>query len=123
MAVNPVIWFELYVDDMARARAFYETLFDVNLESMADAGMEYYAFPMQNDQVGAGGALAKMEGMAPGGGGTLIYFHCDDCAVEEGRVAGAGGTVLKPKMSIGAYGFMSLVLDTEGNTIGLHSQG
>jgi predicted enzyme related to lactoylglutathione lyase len=123
MAVNPVIWFELYVDDMARARAFYETVFKVNLESMTDAGMEYYAFPMQNDQVGAGGALAKMEGMAPGGGGTLIYFHCDDCAVEEGRVAGAGGTVLKPKMSIGAYGFMSLVLDTEGNTIGLHSQG
>ena len=122
MAVNPVIWFELYVDDMARARAFYETVFKVTLESMSDAGMEYYAFPMQNDQVGAGGALAKMEGMAPGGGGTLIYFHCDDCAVEEGRVAGAGGTVLKPKMSIGAYGFMSLVLDTEGNTIGLHSQ-
>ncbi len=122
MAVNPVIWFELYVDDMARARAFYQTVFDVTLESMSDAGMEYYAFPMQNDQVGAGGALAKMEGMAPGGGGTLIYFHCDDCAVEEARVAGAGGTVLKPKMSIGSYGFMSLVLDTEGNTIGLHSQ-
>jgi len=122
MAVNPVIWFELYVDDMARARAFYETVFEVTLESMADAGMEYYAFPMQNDQVGAGGALAKMEGMAPGGSGTLIYFHCDDCAVEEARVAGAGGTVIKTKMSIGAYGFMSLVLDTEGNTIGLHSQ-
>ncbi|MCP9785801.1 VOC family protein [Cyanobium sp. N5-Cardenillas] len=122
MAVNPVIWFELYVDDMARARAFYETVFQLTLEQMSDAGMEYYAFPMQNDQVGAGGALAKMEGMAPGGGGTLIYFHCDDCAVEESRVAGAGGTVIKPKMSIGAYGFMSLVLDTEGNTIGLHSQ-
>ena len=123
MAVNPVIWFELYVNDMARARAFYETVLGRKLEPMPDAGIEYFAFPMQNDQVGAGGALAKMEGMAPGGCGTLIYFHCDDCAVEEGRVAGAGGTVLKPKMSIGAYGFMSLVLDTEGNTIGLHSQG
>ena len=123
MAVNPVIWFELYVNDMARARAFYETVLGRKLEPMHDAGIEYFAFPMQNDQVGAGGALAKMEGMAPGGGGTLIYFHCADCAVEEGRVAGAGGTVLKPKMSIGAYGFMSLVLDTEGNTIGLHSQG
>jgi predicted enzyme related to lactoylglutathione lyase len=63
-----------------------------------------------------------MEGMAPGGGGTLIYFSCNDCAVEESRVEGAGGTVIKPKLSIGAYGFMSLVLDTEGNTIGLHSQ-
>ncbi len=122
MAVNPVIWFELYVNDMARARAFYETVFELTLEPMSDAGMEYYAFPMQNDQVGAGGALAKMEGMAPGGGGTLIYFHCDDCAVEESRVVAAGGTVLKDKMSIGAYGFMSLVLDTEGNSIGLHSQ-
>ena len=72
--------------------------------------------------MGAGGALAKMEGMAPGGGGTLIYVHCDDCAVEESRVAAAGGTVLKAKMSIGAYGFMSLVVDTEGNSIGLHSR-
>ena len=122
MAVNPVIWFELYVNDMARARAFYEAVFEVTLEPMSDAGMEYYAFPMQNDQVGAGGALAKMEGMAPGGGGTLIYFHCDDCAVEDSRVAAAGGTVLKTKRSIGAYGFMSVVLDTEGNSIGLHSQ-
>jgi len=122
MAINPVIWFELYVDDMARARAFYESVFQLTLEPMSDAGMEYYAFPMDDGKVGAGGALAKMEGRAPGGGGTLIYFHCDDCAVEESRVAGAGGTVIKPKMSIGAYGFMSLVLDTEGNTIGLHSQ-
>jgi uncharacterized protein len=122
MAVNPVIWFELYVNDMGRARAFYESVFQLTLQPMSDAGMEYFAFPMQNDQLGAGGALAKMEGMAPGGGGTLIYFHCDDCAVEESRVAAAGGTVIKPKMSLGAYGFMSLVLDTEGNTIGLHSQ-
>ncbi|KAF0654010.1 lactoylglutathione lyase family protein [Cyanobium sp. Copco_Reservoir_LC18] len=122
MAVNPVIWFEIYVDDMARARAFYEAVFQLTLEPLPDAGMEYLTFPMDNGTVGAGGALAKMEGMAPGGGGSLIYFHCDDCAVEEGRVAAAGGTVIKPKMSIGAYGFMSLVLDTEGNTIGLHSQ-
>ncbi|MDM7951997.1 MAG: VOC family protein [Cyanobium sp. CZS 25K] len=122
MAANPVIWFELYVDDMERARRFYETVFALSLEKMPDAGMEYWAFPMDDGRVGAGGALAKMEGMAPGGGGTLIYFHCDDCAVEESRVAGAGGTVIKPKLSIGAYGFMSLVLDTEGNTIGLHSQ-
>ena len=122
MAVNPVIWFELYVNDMGRARAFYESVLQLTLQPMSDAGMEYFAFPMQNDQLGAGGALAKMEGMAPGGGGTLIYFHCDDCAVEESRVAAAGGTVIKPKMSLGAYGFMSLVLDTEGNTIGLHSQ-
>lgn len=85
---------------MARARALYEAVFQLSLQPMPDAGMEYFAFPIDDNKVGAGGALAKMEGMAPGGGGTVI----------------------KPKMSIGAYGFMSLVLDTEGNTIGLHSQ-
>ncbi|KEF43335.1 MAG: lactoylglutathione lyase [Cyanobium sp. CACIAM 14] len=122
MAANPVIWFELYVTDMDRARRFYETVFDLKLEPLPDAGMEYWTFPMDDDGVGAGGALAKMEGMAPGGGGTLVYFTCADCALEESRVEAAGGRVIKPKMSIGAYGFMSLVLDSEGNAIGLHSQ-
>jgi predicted enzyme related to lactoylglutathione lyase len=122
MAANPVIWFELYVNDMERARAFYETVLQVSLDKMPNVDMEYWAFPMQGDQVGAGGALARMEGIAPGGSGTLIYFSCADCAVEESRVAGDGGTDERPKMSIEPYGFMSLVVDTEGNTIGLHSQ-
>lgn len=42
-------------------------------------------------------------------------------AVEESRVAAAGGHVFQPKMSIGDYGFCSVVADTESNTIGLHS--
>ena len=52
---------------------------------------------------------------------TIIYFSLVDCAVEEARAAEHGGTVVKPKMAIGDYGFISLVLDTEGNMIGLHS--
>jgi len=33
----------------------------------------------------------------------------------------AGGRIQKEKMSIGQYGFIVLVVDTEGNLIGLHS--
>ena len=62
-----------------------------------------------------------MEEFSPGAGGTLVYFGCDDCAVEEGRVNDAGGNVLRSKFAIGDYGFISLIMDTEGNTIGLHS--
>lgn len=51
----------------------------------------------------------------------IVYFNCEDCAVEESRVAAAGGRVFKPKFSIGQYGFVALVHDTEGNLIGLHS--
>jgi predicted enzyme related to lactoylglutathione lyase len=50
-----------------------------------------------------------------------VYFHCQDCAVEEGRVTRAGGQVQRSKTTIGEYGYISLVFDTEGNMIGLHS--
>jgi hypothetical protein len=121
MAANPVTWFELYVADMPRARAFYETVLGVKLEPLPVEGMEYWSFPMEDGRYGAGGALAKMDGISPGGGGTLVYFSCEDCAVEEGRVVPAGGKVLRPKFSIGDFGFISLVIDSEGNPIGLHS--
>jgi len=80
------------------------------------------AFPANMEDYGAAGALVKMEGVSAGGNSTLVYFACEDCAVEESRVADAGGTVERTKMSIGEFGFISLVIDTEGNMIGLHSQ-
>jgi hypothetical protein len=62
-----------------------------------------------------------MDGVSPGGGGTMIYFGCDDCAVEAGRVEAAGGRVERPKFPIGEYGHIAIVVDTEGNVVGLHS--
>ena len=123
MASNPVQWFEIAVADMNRARQFYEAVFEVSLTNMPSPGVpEYWTFPMKDDLVGAGGALTKMEGMSPGAGGTLIYFHCDDCATEQARVEPAGGKVLQPKMAVANYGFIAIVMDSEGNTIGLYSK-
>lgn len=123
MPVNPVNWFEIAVSDIDRARRFYETVFDVQLTNMPlPEGGDYWTFPMRDDQMGAGGALTTMEGMTPGGGGTLIYFHCDDCATEQARVEPAGGKVLQAKMAIGSYGCIAICMDTEGNTIGLYSK-
>ncbi len=124
---NPVGWFEIYVADMERARNFYAKTLGVELEKMAMPesedmdGMEMWSFPMEMEVPGAAGALVKMEGCGPGGGGTLVYFSCADCAVEEGRAAEAGGQVVKGKFPIGEYGFIAMVMDTEGNMIGLHS--
>lgn len=120
---NPVGWFEIYVRDMARARKFYESVFQMRLEKLGPADLEMWAFPMEQDVWGAAGALVKMEGFPAGGtsNSVLVYFSCVDCAVEESRVPGAGGKIQRNKMSIGEYGFISLVFDTEGNMIGLHS--
>jgi predicted enzyme related to lactoylglutathione lyase len=76
---------------------------------------------MQMDALGASGALVKLNGVDSGGNSTLVYFRCEDCAVEEKRVAQFGGQIHRKKIAIGEYGFISLVLDTEGNMIGLHS--
>ncbi len=121
MKNNPVGWFEIYVQEMNRAKAFYETVFATTLEKLPSAELEMWTFGMGNESYGAPGALVKMDGCASGGGGTLVYFSCDDCAVEESRVVAAGGAVFKTKFSIGQYGFIALVTDTERNLIGLHS--
>lgn len=119
-------WFEIYVDDIERACAFYSAVLDVEfgvMDDPTDSGMQMRNFPMDEtmSKYGAPGALVKMDGFGPGVGGTLIYFAVDDCSVEESRVVKAGGEVVKPKQSLGEFGWMTLCKDTEGNIFGLHS--
>lgn len=121
MTNNPIVWFEIYVQDMERAKRFYEAVLEVQLQKLESPGMEMWAFPMLMDAPGASGSLVKMEGVPSGGNSTLVYFTCADCAVEAARVAPAGGRVQQEKMSIGEYGFIALAVDTEGNMFGLHS--
>jgi len=121
---NPVVWFEIYVDDMSRARKFYETVLDIKFQDMQDpnaGGIEMASFDMKQDRPNASGALVHMEGFKAGGNSTIVYFDCRDCAVEESRVEAAGGKIFKKKMAIGEHGFISLCTDTEGNMFGLHS--
>ncbi len=123
MTNNPVAWFEIYVQDIDRAKRFYESVFQVTLQKLNEPfpGIELWAFPADKISYGVCGALVKMDGVSSGGNATLVYFHCDDCAIEESRVASSGGQVNRSKMSIGEYGYIALVQDTEGNMIGLHS--
>ena len=84
---NVVGWFEIYVQDIDRAKAFYQNTFQVTLERLESPGMELWAFPMQPDNAGCAGALVKMNGKDSGVGGTIVYFSCADCAVEASRAA------------------------------------
>jgi predicted enzyme related to lactoylglutathione lyase len=121
MENNPIGWFEIYVQDMGRARAFYDAVFETRLERLEGPDIEMWAFPMEPDRPGAPGALVKMEGFPSGGNSTIVYFTCSDCVVEARRASESGGKIFKDKFSIGQYGFIALVFDTEGNMIGLHS--
>lgn len=80
----------------------------------------YRAF-IEPDAIGVTGALVKMPDVASGGNSVIVYFMCADCAVTAAKAEEAGGRIHMPKTSIGQYGHIALVTDTEGNTIGLHS--
>jgi len=120
MAANPFTWVEIYVQDLERAKTFYEAVFDFKLEKL-QTEIPMWAFPTHPGQWGAGGALVKIEGVPSRGGGTLAYFSSSDTTLQEERAVAAGGQVYAAKQSIGQYGFISLLIDTEGNLIGVHS--
>ncbi len=121
MKNNPVVWFEIYVKNMKRAKKFYESVFGLTLKKIDAPQIEMWVFPEKHNAYGAHGALVRMSGFPAGRNSVLVYFSCADCAVQEKKVLKFGGKVQKTKMSIGKNGFISLVFDTEGNMFGLHS--
>lgn len=121
MANNPVNWFEIYVQDMDRAKSFYEAVLNVKLTKINSPGIEMWGFPTNLEKFGTSGSLVKMEGFPSGGNSIIIYFRSKDCSTELQRVVKNGGRIQKEKMDIGEYGFIALAYDTEGNMFGLYS--
>lgn len=121
MNSNPVKWFEIYVQDMTRAKAFYEKVFNVTLQRLGNGELEMWSFPGEVNKYGAPGALIHVPGVPSGGNSVLIYFGCKDCAVESAKAVEAGGAIYREKFSIGEFGHIALINDTEGNLIGLHN--
>lgn len=119
---NPVGWFEIYVNDLPRAKAFYEKVLDTQFTPLDSSDeLKMLAFPMERGTGGAGGAIVWMKGMDAGHNSTIVYFVSEDCAIEAGRVPGNGGKIFKDKFSIGEYGFIALATDPDGNMFGIHS--
>ena len=119
---NLVGWFEIPVTDMARAKAFYEHVFEVELEEHPMGPNLMAWFPTWEGKIGATGTLIKGEGYVPSAEGTLVYFTAPDIEAALARAEEKGGRILAPRFSIGEYGFVGLLLDTEGNRIALHSR-
>ncbi|UTW64723.1 VOC family protein [bacterium SCSIO 12741] len=121
-SVNPVCWFDIYVADLERAKKFYESVFDLKMMDLPPEWGKQSTFPFENEGSNATGALVEKEGYTASENNTVVYFSSEDCTTEEARVKDSGGQIIRPKMAIGEFGFISILLDTEGNTIGLHSR-
>ena len=120
--VNPVGWFDLNVANLDRAKKFYETVFNVKLTDAPIQWGKQSFFPFSPESSDISGALVEKDGFVASSNNTIIYFETEDNISEEQRIEKAGGKVVQPKMNIGEFGFISIFIDTEGNTIGLHSK-
>lgn len=120
--VNPVCWFDINVANLERAKKFYETVFRIKLVDLPIEWGKQATFPFENDGINATGALVEREDYVSSTNNTVVYFSSEDCITEEHVVEKAGGKIIQPKMPIGEFGFVSLLSDTEGNVIGLHSR-
>ena len=119
--MNPVNWFEIPVTDMKRAVKFYETVFGYAF-SLNDMGTFQMAWsPMGESLPGSTCSLVKGEAYTPSHAGSLVYFSVEDIDGTLTKAASSGGRILGKKMSIGEYGFVAHIEDSEGNRVALHS--
>ena len=124
MESNMVGWFEIPTTDIKRAKAFYDTVFNIDIMLQDFGGVQMGWFPFAEGKSGASGSLIEHEAYEPSDSkGVLIYFASEELDVELSRVEAAGGKVVKEKTQISPnVGFMGIFIDSEGNRIALHSR-
>ena len=116
-------WFEIFVSDLGKAKAFYGEILKTELSEVeCGSGPTMALFPY-NQELGVGGALTQADGPhKPGSGGTLVYLNVEgDLDGVLSRIPAAGGTVVRERMPIPPHGFIGIFSDPDGNVVGLHS--
>lgn len=121
---NAINWFEIPAADIVRAKKFYEAIFEIEMHEMEMGGMKMAGFPGDGSNAKVGGALVQSNmHKVSTEGGTILYLNGNpDLQIVLDRITTAGGTVVMPKTLITEQiGYMAFFVDSEGNTIALHS--
>lgn len=122
---NAISWFEIGTTDLNRATKFYEAIFGITLIPMDLENIKMRMFPLNDMMTQVGGALVDSGGFHKPSStdGPLIYLNGNpDVQNVLNKVEAAGGKIFLAKTEISPeYGFMAVIIDTEGNRIGLHS--
>lgn len=122
---NALNWFEIAVNDMDRATKFYETILDIKLNPLETPGFKMAMFPSNGSNGTVSGSLVQSKMHHPSSVGSIIYLNANpDLQAVLNRIEKVGAKVVMPKTHIdgdNAGGYMAFFTDSEGNTVGLHS--
>jgi predicted enzyme related to lactoylglutathione lyase len=122
MKMNPVVYFEIPVLDLARASNFYSKVFETTLTQDVVDDYQMAFFESSGELFGAPGALVVGDVYIPSHQGCFVYFGVESIDETVARALECGGSVLYPKKSNGDLGFVAEIQDTEGNRIALHEE-
>jgi uncharacterized protein len=125
MSVSTLCWADIPVADLERAIKFYSAVLGQKVDKISEQGFEYGLLPHEEQNasgclcVGGDSVGSKNQ---PSQTGPLIYLSVEgrlDEAIKE--VSSNGGKILQDKHQIGPHGFRTVIVDSEGNRIALHS--
>jgi predicted enzyme related to lactoylglutathione lyase len=117
---NTLVWVDIPVTNLKRAIKYYSAILGVKITKESIPGLEFGLLPHQNQNVS--GCLDLNKNNKPSKKGPLIYLNVDGRHDAAEKAAGKnGGKVLKKRHELGPYGFRTIIVDSEGNRLALHS--
>lgn len=123
---NRVGHFEIHVDDMERAVAFYRGVFGWDIQKWDGDAFEYWMISTgkSDEPGGINGGFVQRPCPAPAQPHGLTAYCCtvvvDDYDAIAQRILAHGGKEAMPKVALVGMAWQGYFLDTEGNTFGLH---
>ena len=121
--MNKVVHFEIPADDAERARGFYGSVFDWQLQPME--GYEYtLALTTAVDQetqapTEPGAINGGIRARAPETPTPVIVIEVPSIDESLRKVEAAGGTTVAPRVEMPGFGAYAYFKDPEGNVLGL----
>ncbi len=121
--MNAIQWFEIPALDLERAYHFYHTILHGNVRKGTFGQGELILFnvPFGTGEA-VGGSIVVRPDLKPTDEGGVIYLNAFGALQDAvDKVENAGGKVIIPRIDLGKFGFSAVIIDTEGNKIGLMS--
>ncbi|UKJ06044.1 VOC family protein [Solitalea lacus] len=120
---NALNWFEIPVVDVERAKKFYQTILDIEMETTDMMGLTMTFFPSDGMNGKVSGALVKGEMFKPSADGAVVYLNANpEIQKVIDKVEVNGGKIIVPKTLISdEIGYLAFIMDTEGNRVALHA--
>jgi uncharacterized protein len=119
---HSINWFEIPALDLDRAYHFYHTVLGghVRKGTFGNGDLILFDVPFTTGEA-VGGSIVVRPDLVPTKDGPIIFINTfdkiDNCI---SRVDAAGGIVIVAKMDLGKFGYGAVIIDSEGNKIGLH---